>query len=171
MAKGARFVSVPAERLLRELREIGDAVKGAHGGYREDASGSEIVAVLIPPGGRVIVKCYTTIAIGAARARGCGDDAVRIVLVAPTPEGERAVSTSTKILRTAPRGDDEGARVEVFVARLREALRAAYGEAMKRPTCPECGRAMARRKGRSGEFLGCIGFPSCRFTLPMKPNM
>jgi len=113
------------------------------------------------------VKCYTTIAIGAAAARGCGDDAVRIVLVAPTPEGERAVSTSTKILRTAPRGDDEAARVEVFVARLREALRAAYGDALKRPTCPECGRAMAKRTGRSGEFFGCIGYPVCRGSRPM----
>lgn len=167
MAKGSRFVSIPSERLLRELREIGEAVKGAHGGYREDVSGSEIVAVLIPPGGRIVVKCYTTIATGSAVVWSCGDDAVRIVLVAPTPEGERAVSTSTKILRTAPRASDEAARVETFVARLREALRGAYGEAVKRPTCPECGRAMARRAGRSGEFLGCIGFPVCRGSRPL----
>lgn len=30
--------------------------------------------------------------------------------------------------------------------------------------CPVCGGELLRRKGRFGEFWGCSGYPSCRFT-------
>lgn len=30
--------------------------------------------------------------------------------------------------------------------------------------CPRCGEIMKRRNGRFGEFWGCGGFPSCRYT-------
>lgn len=30
--------------------------------------------------------------------------------------------------------------------------------------CPECGCLLVRRKGRYGSFLGCSGFPLCRYT-------
>jgi DNA topoisomerase I len=30
--------------------------------------------------------------------------------------------------------------------------------------CPECGRELVVRRGRNGEFLGCSGYPKCRFT-------
>jgi DNA topoisomerase-1 len=33
--------------------------------------------------------------------------------------------------------------------------------------CEECGSPMLVRKGRSGEFLGCSGFPKCRATSPL----
>lgn len=32
------------------------------------------------------------------------------------------------------------------------------------PVCPHCGSPLVRRKGRYGEFLGCSGFPRCRYT-------
>lgn len=31
-------------------------------------------------------------------------------------------------------------------------------------SCPRCGGALRRRKGRFGEFLGCSGYPKCRYT-------
>jgi DNA topoisomerase-1 len=34
-------------------------------------------------------------------------------------------------------------------------------------TCPNCGRPMVVKSGRSGEFLGCSGFPECRTTMPL----
>jgi restriction system protein len=34
-------------------------------------------------------------------------------------------------------------------------------------TCPRCGRSLVRRKGIRGRFLGCHGFPECRFTRPI----
>lgn len=30
--------------------------------------------------------------------------------------------------------------------------------------CPECGNELIKRSGRFGEFIGCKGFPKCRFT-------
>ncbi len=31
-------------------------------------------------------------------------------------------------------------------------------------TCPDCGKELIKRHGRYGEFIGCRGFPRCRFT-------
>lgn len=32
--------------------------------------------------------------------------------------------------------------------------------------CPSCGRGLVVRHGRFGKFIGCSGFPECRFTEP-----
>jgi DNA topoisomerase I len=34
-------------------------------------------------------------------------------------------------------------------------------------TCPECGKPLAVRWNRSGRFVGCTGYPECRFTRSM----
>lgn len=31
--------------------------------------------------------------------------------------------------------------------------------------CPKCGNLLQKRNGRFGEFLGCTGYPNCRFTM------
>ena len=33
--------------------------------------------------------------------------------------------------------------------------------------CPTCGKALVKRKSKHGEFIGCSGFPKCRFTKPI----
>jgi DNA topoisomerase I len=33
--------------------------------------------------------------------------------------------------------------------------------------CPQCGKGLVKRKGPRGEFLGCGGFPKCRYTRPL----
>ena len=30
--------------------------------------------------------------------------------------------------------------------------------------CPICGKELAVRKGKYGKFLGCTGFPLCKYT-------
>jgi DNA topoisomerase-1 len=30
--------------------------------------------------------------------------------------------------------------------------------------CPQCGKDLLKRSGRFGEFIGCSGFPKCKFT-------
>ena len=30
--------------------------------------------------------------------------------------------------------------------------------------CPECGKKLVERSGKFGKFIGCTGFPKCRFT-------
>ncbi|GAB6055731.1 DNA topoisomerase I [Methanobacterium movens] len=34
--------------------------------------------------------------------------------------------------------------------------------------CPECGKELLKRSGRYGEFIGCSGFPKCRFTQSLE---
>lgn len=36
--------------------------------------------------------------------------------------------------------------------------------------CPFCGRRLRTRKGPWGEFVGCAGFPRCRYTRPADPT-
>ncbi|MBV8194523.1 MAG: topoisomerase DNA-binding C4 zinc finger domain-containing protein, partial [Candidatus Dormibacteraeota bacterium] len=33
-------------------------------------------------------------------------------------------------------------------------------------TCPECGKPLGRKRGRRGAFIGCTGFPACRYIQP-----
>jgi DNA topoisomerase-1 len=38
-------------------------------------------------------------------------------------------------------------------------------------SCPECGKELIVRKARGGKrFIGCQGFPDCKFTLPLPQN-
>ncbi len=39
--------------------------------------------------------------------------------------------------------------------------------------CPQCGKPMAFRTGKFGEFLGCTGYPACRYTchIPIIGNI
>ena len=34
--------------------------------------------------------------------------------------------------------------------------------------CPQCGKKLLKRSGRFGEFVGCSGFPKCRFTCSVE---
>lgn len=161
---GPRFVAVPADRLLGELRAIGEKVTARGGSFVEGVQGREVVVDVAPPGGRAMVRVWTSLARGAAEVRDCGDDAVRLVVGVDTPERFRPLEESTKILRTAPKGAED--RVAVFLERLRGAIRDAYGRAKEIPACPDCGRAMALRSTRDGArtFYGCLAYPECKGT-------
>jgi DNA topoisomerase-1 len=44
-----------------------------------------------------------------------------------------------------------------------------HAKAETRPSeysCPDCGKGLVYRFGKSGTFLGCSGFPACKFTSP-----
>ena len=34
--------------------------------------------------------------------------------------------------------------------------------------CPKCGKPLLKRSGRFGEFIGCSGFPKCKFTCSVE---
>jgi DNA topoisomerase-1 len=36
--------------------------------------------------------------------------------------------------------------------------------------CPECGKQLLKRWGSSGMFLGCAGYPDCRYTKNLSPG-
>lgn len=183
---GPRFVDVPADRLLGELGAIGNAVIKKDGRYVLSRHGSELVVDVMPPNGVAMVRIYTSLAAHASHVRGCGEDAVRMFvcwpkteLPAPVPVGgdvlpvlaQQSVHVipleeSQKILRTAPQGASD--RVAVFLARLRDEVRAAYARALAVPRCPVCEKLPLKlRSTRDGKrrFFGCVGFPACRGTM------
>lgn len=164
-----RFVAIPADRLLGELRDIGACVTAKGGRFVEGKQGREVVVDVVPPGGRAMVRVYTSLAVGAAEARDCGEDAVRVLVGVDMPTKFHTLDASRKILRTAPANAED--RVATFLGRLRDAIREAYDTARRAPLCPSCGRAMAKRKTRDGsrEFLGCIGYPVCKTTKGIDP--
>lgn len=151
------------------MTTIGEAVKAKGGSYVFGQQGREVVVDIIPPGGAAMIRVFTSVALGAAEARGCGEDAVRVVVCVATPTGIRALEEPVKILRTAPVKLSEPERVAAFLGRLRSRVRDSYQLARRRPSCPRCARAMARRRARvgGGEFFGCIGYPECTGTVPV----
>jgi len=40
-------------------------------------------------------------------------------------------------------------------------------ESLQGRTCPECGKALQVRVSGAGRFLGCLGYPDCRYTLDL----
>lgn len=48
---------------------------------------------------------------------------------------------------------------------LAKEIRNPSEEAKAVPKCPKCGNVMRKRTGKYGEFLGCSGFPDCRYTM------
>lgn len=196
--EGSRFIAVPADALVAELEAIGAAVATipprpgrVAGGlvWSTASAGRERVCTILLPGhedARPAIRVFTSLAARAEMVRGCGEDAVRIVVgiqrLVPTEtvetasQYERANATrggfwplqdeATRVFRTAPRGE-ESARVTAFLTRLRTRLREVYAEAQRLPRCPVCGRVMRERTGGRGPFLGCSGYPECRGTMPL----
>jgi len=169
MTKGTRYVEIPAERLVSELEGIGLKVRERGGDFAWRVQGREQVFDLTVPGAAAQVRIFTTLD-GAATARGCGEDAIRVCVGGLEKErddfGEtgklrfRPTEKGIKILRTAPHGVAD--RVATFLERLRGAVREAYVRAREVRPCPDCGRAMARREGKFGPFLGCTSYPECK---------
>jgi hypothetical protein len=76
---------------------------------------------------------YTSIRVGAGEARGCGEDAIRVVAFW---KGDRASWGVYKAVRTFRTGS-----VEAVIERVHERARAAYGacnEHVKTGRCPIC---------------------------------
>jgi len=167
---GTRFVDVPADALLGELRAIAGAVRDKGGNVNEGVQGREVVFDIGPPGGSTVVRVYTSLAVGEGAVRDCGEDAVRLVLGA-TLAGDggprfKPLGESRRIYRTAPKGTADE-RVAVFVKRLRDAIREFYVLALHVPKCPSCKGSMARRASKDGRsFFGCVKYPECRGTRP-----
>jgi len=60
---------------------------------------------------------------------------------------------------TAP-ADGEGEGDGTVAARVVQVVQEDLG------ACPNCGRPLARRSSRRGPFIGCTGYPSCKYIQP-----
>lgn len=162
IAMASTFVEIPADRLLNRLADIGEKIKASGAGsWRWTSKGAEKVWELVVRDG-ITLKVYTSVAEGASEARGCGEDAIRIVVGAETSQGFRMLREGALIKRTAPNGVED--RVGTFLDRLTETLREAYSFMRRVPKCPKCSAPMAQRAGAHGEFWGCVNYPECKGT-------
>ena len=48
--------------------------------------------------------------------------------------------------------------------KLAKELDGTTGRNIEIKNCPVCGQPLKKRNGRFGEFWGCMGFPTCRYT-------
>jgi hypothetical protein len=167
MPEGDRYIEIPALKLLAELRAIGKAIIEKGGNANEGRAKHEIYFDFTPPDRPARVRVYTSLGIGRTKVRGCGQDAVRLVLGAPYRGRFKPIAESRRIYRTAPKGEHDE-RVAAFLERLKDAIRSFYKEALGVPGCPVCGTAMRLRENKktSQKFYGCIQFPDCKGTLP-----
>lgn len=107
------------------------------------------------------VRVYSSIARG--ESRGCGEDAIRVVLV------DLESSRLMKVL-----GEGRNSKAGRRIYRTKSALPSLknrcrdYFRHVLRNTCPECSSVMAIRQGPKGKFLGCTGFPKCKHTAPLE---
>jgi len=66
----------------------------------------------------VKVKVYTSIRVGATRARGCGEDAIRVVVCGERPGRSWGIAKLPRVYRTG--------NVDAVLARLHARMREAY---------------------------------------------
>ena len=103
----------------------------------------------------LLIRVFTSVARGETRGRGM--DAGRVI-VYHRPSGK--VVWRTK--RTH--------RTKNFLATLTERAREAYRAVSHLPRCPVCEGFMVERKNPKTKrtFLGCLKYPGCRGTRPLK---
>lgn len=122
-APRVRFVDVPATALFAFLEGKGFA--------RVVKPGEVVYTRRHHNDTRFVVLVYTSVRPGAARARKCGADAVRVCAVF-TPEDKllpsRGVVKLPKVLRTAPANLPEAERLTHFLERVAERMREAYAK-------------------------------------------
>ncbi len=168
----ARFIEISTSELETFFNGIANCCEANGDTSYWETQGSEMVFGLVLMSRQNLgafvpeIKIYTTIAKGASTVRGCGKDAIRIVVGASLESGFKPCAKSQKLLRTAPAGSRDD-RVAAFFDRFKKALRAAYKAAATIEACPRCGRPMAQRKSKANGgslFLGCTGYPACKTT-------
>ena len=105
--------------------------------------------------GQLSIKVYTSVRSDRNKARGVGEDAIRIVILWSDKLGwDKPVGEKPKRIH---RSGGVNATAHDVVERAFNRAKEIATEAMKLPVC-SCGRPMVIREGKSGKFLGCIGF-------------
>jgi hypothetical protein len=167
---GSKYIAVPADALNRTLAAISEKVHKAGGRCNTGRAGHEVVFELTPPNAAATLRVYSSLGLGEDSVRGCGEDAVRLVVGWEDGTKWRPLGKSRRIYRTAPQGPHEE-RVQAFLDRLTQALREGYAEAARHPVCHDCGRPMQLRTNTvtGNQFWGCCGYPECKKTFNYTP--
>jgi hypothetical protein len=102
----------------------------------------------------VTLRIYSSITRSGI-ARESGGDAIRVALLAKRPDGEvRGIGKAKRVHRVLGWRKNLTSRVKEMESKLKDI-----------ESCDKCGLPMAVRKSKSGaDWMGCTGFPACRFT-------
>lgn len=105
--------------------------------------------------GQLAIKVYTSVQYDKTKARGVGEDAIRIVVIWTDNLGwERPFGDKAKRIY---RSGGLNATAKDVVERALNRAKEVATEAMKSTIC-HCGRPMVIRDSKNGKFLSCIGF-------------
>jgi len=107
--------------------------------------------------GTLCLKVLTSVAAEHASARGCGEDAIRVVLYWQDAQGwEKPLGKGKRVNRCGGKGSTAADVVTRALERAREVAKCRG----TLPACSVCGRPMVVRVAKfSGKpFYGCIGF-------------
>ena len=77
---------------------------------------------------------------------------------------DQMVNISDRLNRIRLQGNKER---RAHVRRIRKKAR----DSQAKDTCPSCGNYLVKRKGRSGEFYGCSGYPKCKYSRDIVPGI
>ena len=102
---------------------------------------------------RTCLRVYTSVAYG--QSRGCSEDAIRLCVVYRQDDG-----TIVGIGR-----DARVYRIKTWKQNLQKRLEK-YNDLIG-PTCI-CGNPTRLRKGKYGEFFGCVTYPICRYVYRLE---
>lgn len=122
--------------------------------------------------GTLFVKILTSIRSDRRKARGVGEDAIRIMLAWEDNEDEngnkwfKCLDKGKRVFRS---GGTHSTANDVIKRTINRAREMATG-AQRIKKCPNCYRPMVPRQGPTGWFYGCIGYANnkiCTQTLDM----
>lgn len=111
------------------------------------------------------------------QSRDVGEDAMRVNLFMGVPKGNDPgtgkpvwdvvkLGGSKRVHRIAPSKSNPTGWRGNLKCRID-----AWTEYLPPHRCPKCSNPMLVRNGRSGQFLGCAGYPNCKHTAPLdKPE-
>ena len=97
------------------------------------------------------VRVYSSIQRGTGRTRDCGDDAIRVVMVAQETGRAMKIMGEKRNGKAGKRINRTKGAMKNLERRVKEYLLMGTPDLL----CPKCGHMMAVRNGRNGKFLGC----------------
>lgn len=119
------YVQVSREALIGSLEEAGFKP------YADSYTGSELVyAIKHHLDQTMMVKVYTSLSVGGSVARGCGEDAIRVLLVFENGKASGCLYRTQRVFRT---GTEQGV-IDRVLERAREAYAAGT---LRHQRCPK----------------------------------
>lgn len=143
------LASVLGELVIAERRFGGS---GAHDNHKLDAAFKGAATVAFKNAAKIAGLTIELFKDGRAMDHIYATDDQGAGTAPPQPP-----ANSSEALPTLPAVTHSSKTASEILAETREKL------AKPDPACPECGKPLKKRTGRYGDFLGCTGYPECKY--------